>query len=588
MKKVVLLTALVMSTSATFAQSTHRISEKAVSGLSKVERKWDMFSPLSNSMVKNDQATKKLANIIKPKAEDETKDLHYLNPECTFFADGYAYMYMPAYADILWKNVSEGYADNSYTWLFNDLEGNASESSVVDLTTSAMAHIGEVPALTSGEDSYQYVFNPESGVAPYNIMYGWNPKMYKGLEDIDLTFFDAWDETLTATWTDTYCAGTATNLDGDKTFDEAASADWIDYLNRRYGLTMTKVQNVGYGINFPQPASPYVLKTITFNMFLQCEAGAELKLNLYKINSENRLELLNTLSTTVDEACDLTSANLQFNIESEDEDGWMRDYMVVSEPLVAELTGFVDNDKISAIIPRIVFQGTDVYPYAGSYACTHIVTEGDQNLNSFLDMPQWTYTFTDKNTGAQSTKVGTNWLSFFDAYYPFLALFDATGENLIMDEVVKVNASVEGESVMYLTSSYDELPEDWLITDENGNDVASWVTVKAETKTISDGTDEFESNFITIDVAKADAETSRTATIKVDAGGEGVAVRTFVVSQGENSGNAINTVEAAANNAGVAAIYTIEGKKVSSVDNLNKGVYIVKKTDGSSVKVVKK
>lgn len=575
---------MIVTASVAFAQTANRfVAKKPTLDLSKMQKKTFTASSMKESLVMIDKSTKQLANVSTRAEgeEEEEKELRYLNPACTFFVDGYAYMYQPAYTNIKWQNISEGY--DSYLWFFSDVYGNDATSEDGDLTTNSSAGVDVVPQLSSGEDYYEFSFVPESGARPYNIMYGWNPKMF-GVEK-DLTFFDAWEDGLTGSWTDTYCFGSASNtgVGGTSTFNQDASDDWKAYLNARYGMSMDTVINAGYAIRFPQPAAPYVLRSISFIPFLTCEAGAELKLNLYKIDEEGYLDLFNTLTTTVDEDLALQSAYVTFNLESEDEYGMIRDYLVVNEPIIAELTGFIGNDKISAIIPRVIFQNVNNYYYTGGYAATHILTEGAANLNTFLNLPQWTYTFNADG----SRKCATNWLATFDAYYPFLALYDEEGKELIEDETVTLNASLDGETFTYYPESYEEDFENWIVSDEEGNELSSAVNVSMVTKEFEGEEENYTVNFLQITVEPATK--ARTLVVNIDAGGEGVAVRKFVINQGDDS-NAIGSVEESANNASVSAIYTVDGKRLAESANASvaKGVYIVKKSDGTSSVVVKK
>lgn len=584
MKKVLLLVGMIVTASAAFAQTANRfVAKKPTLDLSKMQKKTFTASSMKGSLVMIDKSTKQLANVSTRAEgeEEEEKELRYLNPACTFFLDGYSYMYQPAYTKINWQNISKGY--DSYLWFFNDVYGNDATSEDKNLTTENAAGLGIVPQVTSGEDDYfEFSYESTSGVRPFNITYGWDPKAL-GLDDTGLLLINPTESGLTSTWTDTYCAGSADNLDEEPvSFDEAASADWCDYFQARYGMNMTSVKNIGYAITFPQPAAPYVLRSITFIPYLMCEAGAELKLNLYNSDDEGYLHLINMLTTTIDSDLAGNAANVTFNIESEDEYGMIRDYMVVNEPLYAELTGFRDNDKISAIIPRVVFQNVDNYYYTGGYAATHILTEGAANLNTFLNLPQWTYTFNDG-----SRKCASNWLATFDAYYPFLALYDEEGKELIEDETVTLNASLDGETFTYYPESYEEDFENWIVSDEEGNELSSAVNVSMVTKEFEGEEENYTVNFLQITVEPATK--ARTLVVNIDAGGEGVAVRKFVINQGDDS-NAIGSVEESANNASVSAIYTVDGKRLAESANASvaKGVYIVKKSDGTSSVVVKK
>ncbi len=577
MKRIVLLTACVMTLSASFAQKA--LNKQPVNmplpAMTKSARNLHAPSKIARSLVMQNNVNKNLVS----RAEEEASELRYLTPGCTFYADGYAYMYQPAYADIAWQNVSsENYT--SFSWLYENILGEMAESNETHLVAAHAPGIATVPELVSGDVSYQFTFSPDAGPQPYNIMYGWNPKMYNGLEDRDLTFYDAWEEGLTATWTDTYCAGSASDADltGGNTFDENASADWSDYLQRRYGMNMTKVQNEGYCLNFPAPAAPYVLRSITFYTFMVSEPEAELKLNLYA-NINNTLYKVGEASTIVEEACDFSGAAITFKTTSKDELGLIRNYMVVDYPLVAELTGFRDNEKITGIIPRLIFETTDIYPYVGNHSATHITTEGDQQLNTFINLPQWTYTFQDG-----TKKVATTYLSSFDAYYPFLALFDENGENMIEGDTLTIRAKGEGETIVYAAQAYEEDTSNWLITDENGENLPSWLSVKTEDENVVEGENQYTITRLYINVDPIE-EGTRSATVVVDAGGEGVATRTFIVSQDKNDTTGITEVDGANN--GIEAVYSLDGRKLSS-GNMGKGVYIVKKTDGTTEKVIRK
>lgn len=613
MRNYLLLTALAMTVSATAQVEVERPVKMQASNAMKAER--GLFLQRSAAQEKTQakslfvkgardlNSTKKIS-VVTTKDEETTKELAYRHPSLTFYtaaAGGYIYpaMYLPAFANHTWFNVSQGYTkEDPFQWSYVNVEGEEATASSVNLTTAHYAAVNNsvTPILSCGEESYQYVDGRKG--EPYEVFYGWQPKIAiqpsEGEEWL-LQLYDNWEA---KTGRGLYYSYTATQNAEDAAIITNQWKKHIDEEYADYGIETQAVKVTSFANLLPAPASPYILSQVTFPVCIINEAGAEVAIQISRVTENGELDSITSMPIVVADAHELTAegyaiVDLTADVKYTDENGMEQDFLKVSDPILIELVGVNDNEKITECMALAIAQEESyVLRQREWYGVTGLeatVKMGGQTLDLpiYMNMPN----------GAYWGDAAQTWVKYpvmfdmvLDAYYPYIALFDPDDNfNTVVDDVVNINLPATEAEKYYQATSYEwqvsadaDPVMDWVITDAAGDELPEWLNVYPTVQV------EGEKSYLFLIIEAEDlpeGTTSRSATVKVEENG---AVRTLNIVQGENSGNAINSVEAAANNAGVAAIYTIEGKKVSSVDNLNKGVYIVKKTDGSSVKVVKK
>ncbi|MCM1109116.1 MAG: hypothetical protein NC388_08695 [Clostridium sp.] len=624
MKNYLLLTALAMTASVA-ATAQVKVLEKpanldvALKGM-KVERKTTMQRQMlqqSDAVAKttvvkgaNKLGTKSIQTVTL-KDEETPKFLYYRNPSLTFYTapcGGYIMpmMYQPAFADITWRNVSPGYsASDAFEWSYTDIEGDDATSSVVNLTSAHYASgKGVTPVLSCGEESYQFTHSDRpstNGSVDYSIAYGVEPKFLLGPdeetgEEWYLQLYDVWENHCSS---GLFYAYTATS---DPDMAPMVSAEWKDIIdedNADLGVETQSVKVTSLGNLLPDPVSPYILSKVTFPVCVVNEAGAEVTLNIYSLDENGKLHKLTSSTAVIEDAHAVTSegysiVDLAFDVKYTDELGMIQNYLTVSTPIFIELDNINDNEKITEFMGLGVKQ--DYYDkvlyqraYFGVTGVNADVKIGDeiQNVDLYISMPEGPLYYGD----ATRTWLAcvTSFDMTLDAYYPYMALYDTDNDfATVCDSEVTIELPTTDAGKSYQVTSYDldtdaeATPEDWMITDEKGDELPEWLNVSFSTLE-EDGYVYYFLDFTADDNDGA----SRKATVVIDAAG---AVKTFQITQlgTDGAGNGISSVEAVAGEAGVAAVYTLEGKRVASTDDLAKGVYIVKKNDGSAVKVVKK
>ncbi|MDE7379304.1 MAG: hypothetical protein K2N13_10180 [Paraprevotella sp.] len=627
MKNYLLLTALAMTASvAAIAQV--KVLEKPVKQTAlkaeKMERKMTMQRTeqmaagvaMKNVVVKNKKVlgAKKVSTISlkDEEGEEETKDLYYRNPSLTFYTaacGGYIYpaMYQPAYANITWRNASSGYTvEDPFAWSYVDIEGNDTTVSSVSLKTAhfqgtRVSGVNNVtPILSCGEDSYQFVNGRNSN--PYLVFYGWEPKILlepdeETGEEWYLQLYDNWENHVGR---GLYYSYTATSDPEDSETVTNQWAETIDEAYADYGVETQAVKVTSLGNILPAPASPYILSQVTFPVCVVNEAGAEVSMNIYAVNEEGYLDLLTTSTTVIEDAHAVEDGSysivdLKFNVKSTDEIGMVQDYLRVSTPVLIEIANINDNEKITELMGLGVAQDykAEVLRQGAFYGITGLdatmkIGEETVTLPIYMDMPEGSLYWGDATK--EWIKCVTSFDMSLDAHYPYLGLFDPDNDfATVLDSEINIELPATDAGKYFEVTSYDlatdvdATPEDWAITNEDGDELPEWLSVTASVQEIEG----YEYTFLDILAEDVPENTpAREATVVVDAAG---AVKTFHITQAGTDGNGTGITTVAGSNGEVftKAVYTLDGQLVSP-KNLAKGVYIVKKSDGTSAKIVKK
>ncbi len=627
MKNYLLLTALAMTASVA-ATAQVKMLEKPVKQTAlkaeKMERKMTMQRTeqmaagvaMKNVVVKSPKVlgAKKVSTISlkDEEEEEETKDLYYRNPSLTFYTaacGGYIYpaMYQPAYANITWRNASSGYTvEDPFVWSYVDIEGNDTTVSSVNLKAAhfqgtRVSGVDNVtPVLSCGEDSYQFVNGRNSN--PYLVFYGWEPKILlppdeETGEEWYLQLYDNFENNLDR---GLYYSYTATSNPEDAEIITEEWAGAIDKAFAAYGVETQAVKVTSMGNVIPAPASPYILSQVTFPVCVVNEAGAEVSMNIYAVDEEGSLKLLTTSTTVIEEAHAVTEegysiVDLKFDVKSTDEIGMVQDYLRVSTPVLIEIANINDNEKITELMGLAVAQDyeAEVLRQGAFYGITGLdatmkLGEETVTLPIYMDMPEGSLYWGD----ASKTwiKCVTSFDMSLDAHYPYLGLFDPDNDfATVLDSEIDIELPATDAVKYFEVTSYDlatdedATPEDWAITNEEGDELPEWLSVTASIQEIEG----YEYTFLDILAEDVPENTpAREATVVVDAAG---AVKTFHITQAGTDGNGtgITTVAGANGEVFTKAVYTLDGQLVSP-KNLAKGVYIVKKSDGTSSKIVKK
>lgn len=627
MKNYLLLTALAMTASVA-ATAQVKMLEKPVKQTAlkaeKMERKMTMQRTeqmtagvaMKNVAVKSSKVlgAKKVSTISlkDEEEEEETKNLYYRNPSLTFYTaacGGYIYpaMYQPAYANITWRNASSGYTvEDPFAWSYVDIEAGDTTISAVHLTAAHMqgtrvSGVDNVtPVLSCGEDSYQFVDGRNSN--PYEVFYGWEPKLLlepdeETGEEWYLQLYDNWESHLGR---GLYYSYTATSDPEESEIVTNQWAETIDEAYAKYGVETRAAKVTSMGNVIPAPASPYILSQVTFPVCVVNEAGAEVSMNIYAVNEEGYLDLLTTSTTVIEEDHAVTEegysiVDLKFDVKSTDEIGMVQDYLRVSTPVLIEIANINDNEKITELMGLGVAQDyeAEVLRQWAFYGITGLdatmkIGEETITLPIYMDMPEGPLYYGD----ATKTwlKCVTSFDMSLDAHYPYLGLFDVDNDFVtVLDSEINIELPATDAFKSYCVVSYDldtdadATPEDWAITNEEGDELPEWLSVTASVQEIEG----HEYTFLDILAEDVPENTpAREATVVVDAAG---AVKTFHITQAGTDGNGTGITTVAGSNGEVftKAVYTLDGQLVSP-KNLAKGVYIVKKSDGTSAKIVKK
>ena len=380
----------------------------------------------------------------------------------------------------------------------------------------------------------------------------------------------------------------------EKLYSLNAGADYDDlitdqdFMENYLGLPVgvTGSSNVaGLGNIFPAANHSYAISKAWIPALVTCDAGAEIKLTLYKIDDEGNLtdEVIASGTYVADTSLPTEADSFDmivFDLGKEDEYGLMSyDPITINSAFYAEITADVP------VIPMYSFEAKNNARDCYSYVKVAYKTAGGEDASAFV--PSDLYTL----TAAGTTKIQAKSMNLnFDACFTWL---DPETERVQLD-VANEPTRVDVNSYFYTTA--------WTIEEDADMDGvidnAPWLVYNL-------GDDEdTEMSYIefaatSVEARYADVHISvpgSNATIRVIQGDGGVkAVASDAVKVSVAGGNFNIKANAGVNS---VAIYTVAGQLVKKAalvagDNvvpasdLAKGVYVLKFNNNYAVKAVK-
>ena len=342
---------------------------------------------------------------------------------------------------------------------------------------------------------------------------------------------------------------------------------------------------VGLGNIFPAANHSYFITQAWIPALVTCDAGAEIKLTLYKIDDEGNLtDEVIASGTYVAETSLPTEADsfdmIVFDLGKEDEYGLMSyDPITINSAFYAEITADVP------VIPMYSFEAKNNARDCYSYVKVAYKTAGGEDTSAFV--PSDLYTL----TAAGTTKIQAKSMNLnFDACFTWL---DPATERVQLD-VANEPTRVDVNSYFYTTA--------WTIEEDADMDGvidnAPWLSY------IVGDDEDTEMSYIeftatSVEARYADVHISvpgSNATIRVIQGNGGVkAVASDAVKVSVAGGNFNIKANAGVNS---VAIYTVAGQLVKKAalvagdnvvpaNDLAKGVYVLKFNNNYAVKAVK-
>ena len=362
-----------------------------------------------------------------------------------------------------------------------------------------------------------------------------------------------------------------------------------DFMENYLGLAVGAEGSsnvVGLGNIFPAANHSYAISQAWIPALVTCDAGAEIKLTLYKIDDEGNLtDEVIASGTYVAETSLPTEADsfdmIVFDLGKEDEYGLMSyDPITINSAFYAEITADVP------VVPMYSFEARNNARDCYSYVKVAYKTAGGEDASAFVPSDLYTLTLKTGNTKIQAKSMNLN----FDACFTWL---DPATERVQLD-VANEPTRVDVNSYFYTTA--------WTIEEDADMDGvidnAPWLVYNlGDDKDTEMSYIEFAAT--SVEARYADVHISvpgSNATIRVIQGNGGVkAVASDAVKVSVAGGNFNIKANAGVNS---VAIYTVAGQLVKKAalvagDNvvpasdLAKGVYVLKFNNNYAVKAVK-
>lgn len=255
---------------------------------------------------------------------------------------------------------------NPETWLENDIL--SSEGKDLALTYTPDSYVGTLPI---PQMTWRYENQLAAVTAPYKVVIGGQgilPLLGEsgGVEPTEIGFTTTvWIDGINKTRGDETCAeamfGTQRYSNTKQTFTEG-TADWgmeryAETFEEEFEQPLKEVKLKGIGYNLPYAGSPYLLKSATLHAWSILLNDVPMTVNFYEADEDgypvgDPIYTSNTIvPKTRNEEGFMYVSDVKTNFVSEDEDGFELDYIVVDKPLVAIVTGFIDNNDITQFCP---------------------------------------------------------------------------------------------------------------------------------------------------------------------------------------------------------------------------------------------
>ena len=291
--------------------------------------------------------------------------------------------------------------------------------------------------------------------------------------------------------------------------------------------------------------------------------------------------------------------------------GLQADFLKINTPVILEFTGFANNPAIEQFSLLQIFHESvyakAVNHYSGGLIM-NIIDDAGQEINTEISLAEYPYkhSFNGKPEGTYYR--AEHFILNLDAYYPFINFYTAELQPLNSYQL-EWTAPNEGGEIMYVVESNDNDETGWFLTDENGDEVASWVKTALGNVTVQGEKGPFQMPTLKLTAeALPSGITSRSAIVRVNAalggtndikvvqgaGGVDVVIaeEIGVAVDGENfvikanaEVNAVNVYNLAGQLVKTAELSA--GNNVVAADDLAKGVYVLKFNNNYTVKAVK-
>lgn len=330
---------------------------------------------------------------------------------------------------------------------------------------------------------------------------------------------------------------------GDYLFGPTSNSKFWDEA----GISLKSIASI-----YEKPLTPYIFDKVWVHASdLDADADAEFTMNIYTINEEGYLSAEPYVSSTIK-----TSDILKYNSG----DGHLYtllfpfDLQTIETPILLELTGFMDNPKVRIFAPL-----TQNAPHVDgeNNGCIIYTQNGQKKISSTSQILR-------------------------DFYCPFIFTMNSTYAFFFADED-EFEAPVEGGDKEFAVTSY-YLTDSWDIE----GDIPDWIT-NIEPKEIKTDDGEYEMSLcVSVDALPKNIPGRAWEFYLTAPGGR----QKFFIHQGDVSGLAQIGID----NSGRAEIFNLEGYKIttcvvdadgmiSGIDNLAKGIYIVRFANGNVRKI---
>ncbi|MCH5216338.1 MAG: T9SS type A sorting domain-containing protein, partial [Muribaculaceae bacterium] len=613
MKKILLSTLLVAGSLVSYAQKPVAVTENP-------EGPEAVASTVENvQAVVDEAATARLEQMISTRADDIVGK--FRSDYGTYFygqttADGsiysgttsavtnipgvYTYLCLPAYTDFTFRNLTEG--GSSYTWYLS-AANNTVQSTDKDY------HYGPITGIKQ-DYHFSYYYSPVLSVdgGPSN-----------GIATVMKSGHDTY-----IPWTNgerTYgLAAYPSSTNNGEAMVAAVRTWWTageDAVNQTWWTSASKLSSfgldegtfTGYAQMFEKPITPLVLESVSGYARANISKGAIIKATIRKINDAGQI------------ADVITTGEYEFQEDIENIQGTSSNGITKYTIPVTALDEFQMETPLVIDYPFVVIIEADWKGGKYSNFCQLLISAADQK--SFDDYyasgrfgplgiikgkkdgaDKTVYGYT--NVSFTSGNVAMAWWINLDGYFPYFGNFG--GSNAINDQLEdqlgdKYELTYPTSATTYsiwVQSNYGL--DDILVSDENDDEVASWLKVSSSNQVYTSGSNTYDYIDYSISAEALPSNVKgRQATVKFSSTG---LTKEYIITQGEYDGvNSVTvesvTVKAVNGNFEVTApasvsnveVYNVAGQVVvnapvsagvNTIDGsaLANGVYVLKFNNG--------
>ena len=544
--------------------------------------------------------------------------VQYYFPKAAFHYSGYPILSVPANVPVVWPNLSVGFTEaDTFEWTYpdpNDPSDNPQSMMVEGQELELVYPVGitNVPSLKCGDATYTAQFKGNDG-SMNNLLV--TPGLTPAITGFDGTLFNLYNmhvgDCVLASLP--YFSAGASEIDNANQF-------WKDQVfGGVFNMPITSAKVTGYTTVIEQPAAPYVLNRVCPSLNYTSSAAFNITLDIYAASkdSEGFYQKGEKLTSTVVEfpAGMVTYPDKapEFVITGpvDPVTGLQADFLKINTPVVLEFTGFANNPSIEKFSFLEIFHDRSYVKATNHYTgglLMNVVDDQGQQVDMEMSLAEYPYAH-----GFQGKPEGTwyragHFVMDLDAYYPYVTFYSESLEPLNSYQL-EWNAPVAGGNIMYVVESNDNDESGWFLTDENGEDVASWVKAELGNVTVQGQQGPFQMPTLTLTAEALPSDVNgRSAVVRVNAALGGV--NDIKVVQGAGGVSAViaeeigvavdgeNFVIKANAEVNSVNVYNLAGQLVKTAElsagnnvvaagDLAKGVYVLKFNNNHTVKAVK-